>query len=241
MLTITLALGGVVALSGAAPTETLIDFEGLVHGEIVNSQFSADGLQISAFNPNRDFDLAVAFDSTRHSTRDPDLEDPFTGGNLPKNTRLGNLLIIQENDEIKDGIATLPDDEGSRPAGQIILNFDTPIETFGFDVVDLEDAVAEFSYVDFFNDGQFVGLVSFADFAPGGAFDQGAQFGDNSANRVAPIDIVGTFGQSADRVILHAGGSMGFDNLVYRAVPTPGTAALIAAGGLMTFRRRRDA
>ena len=50
----------------------LIDFNSLVHGEIVNSQFS--GLTISAVNVGGGPNLAVAFNSNLTGTQDPDLE-----------------------------------------------------------------------------------------------------------------------------------------------------------------------
>lgn len=237
------ALAG-LAFAGTAhaadPAPVTVTFNDLVHGEIVTNQYDSLGLNIAAFNPNRDFDLAVAFDTTRTKTRDDDLEDPWSGGNMPSNTYLGNVLIIQENDKsIRDGVVKYPDDEGSRPAGTLSFTFDTDIDMIGFDVVDIEDNNVEFTYMDFYKDGAFFGFLSFSEFESGGSLDNGAVWGNNSANHIDAFSIVDRWGMTADKVVLHAGGSMGFDNLVFRPVPTPGTAALIGLGGLVTLRRRR--
>ncbi len=230
----TAALVGLAGASSLAGAQTL-DFSGLVHGEIVNSQFAGAGVTISAVNPNRSFDLAVAFDTTMTGTSDPDLEDPFETGNIDGSTFLGNVLILQENDTgIGDGIADDPDDEGSRPAGQLIFDFDTTIQSLGFDLVDLEGAVSETSSIEFFLGGSSVLSIDFSEFEAGGAFDMGAVYGNNFLNRIDPITVSGGF----DRAVISLGGSAAVDNVSF-AVPAPGAAALLGLGGLVAAGRRR--
>lgn len=225
-----------VALAGAstlASAQTL-DFSGLVHGEIVSNQFA--GVTISAVNPNRSFDIAAAFDTTMTGTADPDLEDPFETGNIDGNMMLGNVLILQENDIDADfdGILDSPDDEGTRPAGQLIFDFDTSIQSLGFDLVDLEGAISETSSIEFFLSGSSVLSIDFSQFEAGGAFDMGAVYGNNFLNRIDMINVSGGF----DRAVFNLGGSAAIDNVVY-VVPAPGSVALLGLGGLVAGRRRR--
>ena len=130
----TVASMAFLAAEAAYALPTVLDFESLMHGEIVGGQFSVShGVTISATNIGGGPDLAIAFDSTKTGTADPDLEDPWTfmgsTGNIPEGTILGKVLIIAENDEDKnnDNLIDSPDDEGSRPAGSIFFDFDFPL------------------------------------------------------------------------------------------------------------------
>lgn len=233
-----MALGAVVAASAGAQAQT-IDFNSLLHGEIVTNQF-APLLNISAVNPNRSFDIAAAFDTALMGTSDPDLEGPpWSGGNLAiSNTKvhLGVALIIAENDTDADfdGILDDPDDEGSRPAGQLMLDFDQAYTRFGFDVIDIEGVVEESSSLEFYLNGGLVETIDFTEFTSNASthFDATIQFGNNHANRVSPIEIVGGF----DSVVINVGGSAAFDNIT---IPAPSGVALLGLGGLLTARRRR--
>lgn len=231
-------LPALLATPALAGSQT-IDFESYVHGQIMNTQEA--GVTISGINVGGGPDLAVVFDSRERQTRDRDLEGPngsdgswTGGGNIAPNTNLGNLLIIQENSVgIEDGIADRPDDEGSRPAGSIIFEFDKAISSFGFDLIDVEGP-SEFGkdsgfFATFF--GAFSQVrVSFADFITPGTdfYDSSVSYGDNSANRIAPITAASIGLDSFDRVEINFGGSAAIDNVQYTAVPTPG--ALAGAG-----------
>jgi len=228
----------------------IFDFESLVHGEIVNTQF-APFLTISAINPNRAHDLAAAFDTSLLGTSDPDLQGPpWAGGNLAisdDKTQLGRALIIAENAiGGDDGFLDDPDDEGSRPAGQLIFDFSRTIDMFGFDVIDIEGNVSEFSRLEFFRDDVSVATVGFDSFSSVASsfFDATIVFGNNTANRISPITADGLvdagFADAAggfDRVIIHAGGSSAYDNIV---VPAPSGVLALAGGWMMLARRRRS-
>jgi len=226
----------VAALAGSVQAQT-IDFNSLEHGRIVNTQYTSVGVSISANNLARSFDLAVAFDTQRTGTADPDLEDAWDRGNIPANTLLGKILIIQENNTgIGDGIANSPDDEGSRPAGELIFNFSRPMTKFGTDIIDVESDVAESGGLKFYRNNNLLAYVTWANFLnPASSYyDPSIVLGDNSANRIAPI-FASRFGVDGfDKVVVKMGGSGGVDNIV---LPTPASAMLLA--GLVGLRRRR--
>ncbi|MFK7758359.1 MAG: PEP-CTERM sorting domain-containing protein [Phycisphaerales bacterium] len=215
------------SLAAVAGADTL-DFTDLNNGDFVSNQYAAQGVNISALNPNRVFGLAQIFDTNLAGTLDPDLEDPFAVGNTDLNTDLGNILILAESNSGN------PDDEGSRPAGTLIFDFDFTVQSFGFHVVDLEDVTAENSSVEFFLGGVSVLEVDFNDFLAGGAYDNGAVFGNNSINLIDEIAVAGGF----DKAEINLGGSMGFDNISY-TIPAPGALALLGLGAATTIRRRR--
>ncbi|MFI4898425.1 MAG: PEP-CTERM sorting domain-containing protein [Phycisphaerales bacterium JB059] len=233
----TFSLCAIGAMTAAAGAQT-IDFNTLVHGEIVTNQF-APLATISAINPNRPFDIAAAFDTTLMGTSDPDLEGPpWSGGNLAisdTKVHLGMALIIAENSTgAGDGILDNPDDEASRPAGQLIFDFSSVYNTFGFDVIDIEGVVEESSSLEFYLAGGLVETIDFTEFTTLASphYDATIVFGNNHANRVSPIDIVDGF----DRVVINVGGSAAFDNIV---VPAPSGVAMLGLGALLANRRRR--
>lgn len=235
-------------IPGAAVTLDL-DFDqdsaasAILNGQVIDDEYGLDGVTISAVNPNRAWDLAIAFDSTLSGTQDPDLEDPWSGGNLASNTLLGNLLILAENDA-----GGPPDDEGARPAGQLIFDFGFTATSLGFDIVDVESSTAEPGSVQFFrSDGgggfDLQGSFTFMDLVTNGSavFDSTISFGDNSANRVSPVllaELDDAVGSEFDRVIFNLGGSGGLDNLVIATAPEPAT-WLLGALGLAWLGRRR--
>ena len=96
----TVALAAVCSLvvAGARADTNTISFDSLQHGEVINTQFVAShGVTISARNVGGGPNLAVAFDSNRINTRDPDLQGPpWSAGNLAGDVQadLGRLVII---------------------------------------------------------------------------------------------------------------------------------------------------
>ncbi len=230
-----------LSFAGSAFGTVVITFEGQQHGRIVSNQFAAQGLtMITADNPNRSFDYAAIFDTTRTGTADPDLEDPWDGGNLASTTILRNVLIIAENNTGDgDGVLNNPDDEGSRPAGSITFQFASPLTYFGFDIIDLEGVIQESSRLTFFSGATNLGTVNFSQFVTNNGnpfYDSTIVFGDNSANRIQPINMADLGAGSFDRVVLRLGGSGAIDNLV---IPAPSVGAMAIVGALLASRRRR--
>jgi hypothetical protein len=225
-------------LGAATPVAALtIDFEDFAHGDVVAAPLASHpGYTIVAENSNRSFDAAIAFDTGESGTADGDLErgSGFATGNIA-GSELGNILILQENDDCSATSCSRPDDEGGRPAGKftILLDAGTATEGFSFDLIDVDDATSEAGRITFFllAPGQVdveVASYSFADFL---SFGQGVQFGDNSANRIQ-FDDLGAF--NAFEIVM--GGSGGVDNLVADGVPVPEpTAAALLGLGLVAL------
>jgi hypothetical protein len=245
----------------------VIDFNSLGHGTVVNDQFVSAGVAISADNPHHDgSDYAVAYDTiaanTPDNTHDPDLEGPSWGNsNIPNINSpglvLGRILIIQENDpntspNQTDGCAgetcTYPDDEGRRNpyAGSLFFDFDTAITSFGFDLIDVEGAeefenAGGFAAVFFDAIGGELARIGFGTFIG----RDSASFGNNSVNRISPINFVSDLrldpSDQVMRVEINMGGSGGVDNVNW-TVPEPTTIALLGIGLLgLGFRSRRKA
>lgn len=155
--------------------------------------------------------------------------------------------MIQENRYgCGDGVCDLPDDEGRRDAGNLIFDFDVALMAFGFDVVDVEDAMAENGRVSFFVGDQRLAEVEFMDFVTEGSgfYDPYIQYGNNTANRISPITAMDLKIEPFDRVIITMGGSGGIDNVVFEAfpvtnVPEPTTAILIVLGLLVASVSQR--
>jgi hypothetical protein len=225
-----------------APAQLGIDFNTLQHGEIVTTQFVASlGMTVSANNPNRPFDLAIIFDSTRTGTADPDLEGPnWSRGNIPSGTVLGDMLILAENNvdtSPPNGLIDDPDDEGNRPAGDLIFSFNRQISIFGMDVVDIEGVMDENGMISFFQGATQLAVVNFSQFVtPGPFFDPTISFGDHSANRIRPITAAQLGITSFNRVVVRMGGSGALDNVL---IPEP-TVLPAAAIGLIALRRCRQ-
>ena len=216
-----------ICLAATSSRADTIDFEALAHGEIVTTQFVAsNGVTISADNFNQIFDLAVIFDSQETGTADPDLEGPpWAVGNLAPNTLLGNLLIIaQEDTQTVPGIVDNPNDEGGQPAGEITFQFNEPIESFGFDLIDLEGAIAEGGSISLFDGLNLIGTVPISDFTDNLSpfFDATIVFGDNSANRLQPITAGAFQATQFDTVVILMGGSGAVDNIVFEPAPPRG-------------------
>ena len=238
-------VAGLMLCAGIAHADFMLDFNGLSHGDIVNTQFEAShGVTISAksianYGPNRD--LAVAFDSGLSGTRDPDLQGPpshvWDGGNLSPTEDLGILLILQEHDD------PIPDDEGDRPAGSIYLDYSSPILSLGFDLVDVEGP-CEYGgdngyFAVFYSEaGAELARVGFDEFIS----RDGVVYGNNTANRIQPLTVAELGVDSFRRVEINFGGSAAVDNINWTAIPEPATLGLmllaVAAAGVKARKRK---
>ncbi|MCM2680141.1 PEP-CTERM sorting domain-containing protein [Echinimonas agarilytica] len=230
----------------------LIDFNDYSHGTVIHEQYR--GVTITANNINplvRDY--AVVYDTVpginpsegKNNSYDPDLEGPNWGNSNIDDVDslyLGRVLIVQENNEGCDtGVCTKPDDEGDRPAGSIDFEFDTAISDFGFDLLDVEgpqEYGQDSGYLAAFYDenGVEVAKIGFGSFVNDGI--NNAQYGDNSVNRISPIDLT-QYG-NVYRVQIQFGGSAGIDNVRFTEVPEPSTSVLfgLVLAGLIWRRKR---
>jgi len=213
----------------------VLDFDDLSSGEIVSSQFlESYGVMISANNPTGP-DIAIIFDSLNPTGWDDDLAGHWAGGNLAsENAVLDKILIIAENDIDKDldGLIDDPDDEGSRPAGSLFFDFEYPLCSVGFDIIDVEGP-SEFGndsgfVATFFMDGSELARVGFDQFINENSlfFDSTIDYGNNKANRISPItvDALSVFTSTSitafDKVEFNLGGSSAIDNIAVSTCET---------------------
>ena len=246
--------------AGTASAGTLT-FDGLSHGSVVSTVGNVNGVTDSAFvlpsaiqsiqaiNATPGTQLAVTYDSDLPFVgEDPDLQAPWTGGNLAAGGNrfdgvpLGFIAVLQENGTgCGDGICDLPDDEGARPAGQLILTFAQDIDSIGFDLVDVEGP-DEFNndagYVaTFYMNGAQQAQVGFGDFidASSAFYQEGVAYGNNFANRIDAITAAELGMTAFDQVVFDFGGSMGIDNINWTdhtppELASPGALLLLALG-----------
>jgi len=249
-----LTLAAFASLSTAQSARAgLIDFNGFVHGEIITDQLKvSEGVSFTANNFTEPFGIAAVFDTQFGGmTPDPDLlGPPWALGNLAaEGTVLGNALILAGDDTLSaPGILADPNDEGDRPAGEITLTFESIQTSIGFDLIDVESITAELGAIEFYLDGVLLDSVGFDEFVMMGNefFDATVAYGNNSANRIAPIGIGDlTLSQENadaagfDQVVFSLGGSGAIDTINF--IPEPATLSLLALGGVTLLRRRRAA
>jgi hypothetical protein len=244
---------GVLCLSAmfaGAADAGIIDFNGYPAGTIMDGEYAAAGVAVRADNARSTaFNIATLFNAAGTSGLDADLQGPWDLGNIAPGGPGGNVLIVQDQRSrtIANGRITRPNDEGSRPAGSLFFTFATPIKEFGFDLLDIEGP-AEFNgnsgfFATFFGAGTPV-KVGFDQFiAAGPYYRAGVVYGNNSANRIAPITAQQLgIPDGFTMVEINLGGSGGIDNINYQnvpAVPEPAMIGILAAG-LLAIRRARS-
>lgn len=253
---VAVAMGaGVLALAPHIQGAT-VTFDNLPAGAFVGSQyFLSDGLLIAAENnrPNGP-DVATLFNSEDpNATQDEDLSRVQTGddayafgwepGNIPRNTVLNNLLIIAENvrdTSPDDGLIDRPDDEGD--GGRLFFSFSTPINSFGFDLIDMQDDNALNGGVSFYNNGTLIDRIAFSEFTTNGGtyYDPTVQYGENTANRIRPITAASLGVGQFNAVVVDFATSSAMDTIVYTPIPEPAAAALLLGLPMMGLLRRRD-
>jgi hypothetical protein len=189
-------------------------------------------------------DIAVAFDSVNGApTSDTDLLQgaSWATGNITPSEVLGNLLIVQENDDCTATFCNDPDDQAG-VGGQITFDYSDlgTFDSFSFDLIDHQPGAGEGGSIQFLLEGSEVEFFSFNDFL---GFAQGVLYGDNSTYRIDFTNEVGA-GFEFDEVVIALRGSGAIDNLVASPVtiPEPNTMALGGLGLVMlaTVGRRRN-
>jgi len=223
------ALIPIFAFSFHNSSALVLDFDNLEVGEIVSNQYDViTGVTISAKNMGGGPGIAIVFDSLNPTGGDSDLASPWSGGNLVfSQSILEKILIIAENDidADKNGLIDFPDDEGSRPAGSIYFDFDSPICSVGFDLVDVEGP-SEYGnnsgfVATFFMNNELLAKVGFHEFINSNSmfYDSSIEYGNNKANRISPISVEdltlfsGKNISAFDRVEINLGGSSAIDNI----------------------------
>ena len=180
-------------------------------------------------------DIAVAFDSNRTGTADPDLQynTGWTGGNVAStygNNPLGILMILPQN----NFWATNPND--ALQGGSITIDFNTnPITSFDFSVVDVEQNEAAGYSVTFYEGGSSQTYTFLQLQTRDASIVWG---GDNTANYITAFT-AGDLGFSQiDQVKFVYGGSGGIS--LGAPVPVPAAVWLLGTGllGLVGFRKK---
>ncbi len=220
-----------VLLGAQSASAALLDFEGFAAGTIIDDEYSALGVTISVTNVGGGPDLGVIFDTANPTGGDDDLAGPFmpAPGSGLDILDPGNVLIIQENDDCDGLTCTEPDDEGSRAAGSIYIDFGGLVTLESIDFFDIQMSEAgpgEENRITLFDaNGIALGLDFFTP-------DTG---GDNRWDQV----LFNVSGVSA--VQINMGGSGAIDNIAYSPVPVP-AAFVLFAGALagLGFTRRQN-
>lgn len=192
------------------PVCATIDFNNLIAGTIVNSQFNSIDVTVTAQNNNPSHpDQAIVFDSSNPSGGDSDLGTPnslFGGpgqGSSGSNndSALEEILIIAEDivDANSDNLVDDPDDEAA--GGKIIFTFDEEVQIESLDVIDNES-----------NNSSAVGF----DEETGGDETFNVQINSAGNNSVQTININQTDFET-ERLEVTLGGSAAIDNLTFCA------------------------
>ena len=166
----------------------------IVHGQVIDNEYASLGVDIWAVNNSNGPDLATVYSSSGAipNNFDEDLRASFSGGNA-QNTQAGNLLILQENDyRCGDGVCDRADDEGSRPAGALYIDFNQAIESTSFDLIDVEQVETSGANLSLLDANRNVISGSTIDFDlldNAGSFGQdgSVSFGDNFYNSIQTI------------------------------------------------------
>lgn len=242
-----LFLGSGVALLAPGAQGAVVNFDDLPAGSFVGAQYFSQGVLIAADNNHPSHpDVATLFNSNLDTSWDNDIEYAWNGGNL-QDTRLNNLLIIQENlrDNNDNGLLDRPDDE--RQGGRLAFSFHVPIVSFGMDIIDMEiigesgQRNADLSNIQFYNNGVLIAQIAFSEFVDplSPFFDATIEYGNNSANRIQPIFAEQLGVDQFTAVVVNFNSSHAMDTIVFEPIPEPSTAALVLGLPAMALMRRR--
>ena len=230
------AAAAALVVFSATSTAAVLDFEGFGLGQIIDDEYSAfpaPGTTVGAVNLSAGPDVAIIFDTSSPTGGDPDLGAPFSSLNssLDQAFEPGNVLIIQErnNCNLTTGFCSVPDDEGSRPAGVFEFVFNSPIVLQSLDFFDIEfneNNNNPNSQVRLFD-------ASDTELLPGAFFVPNTG-GDNMWNQLVFGDVAGV-----KRIVIEMDGSGAIDNLTF--VPVPAAVWLFGSAlmGLGWLRKRK--
>lgn len=228
----TSVLGAIALCVAPSAFATVIDFNDVAEGTIVDNEYAAYGVTFNGVNVDRNVsNLAVAFDTTNQNSRDPDLEAPFYNVVNPSlgTANPGNVLIIHEHPSTCDGSTCAnPDDEGSQPAGYFEINFSTGVTLNSLDFFDIEDAENGYTA----NNAIHLFDIN-GDEIQAGNFFTPHTGGDNTWDRLY-FNVAGVYSMQ-----IGLKGSGAIDNLNF-SVPEPSTIMLFGLGliGLGLSRRK---
>jgi len=226
------------ALLTGAVSAAIIDFEDQAITNPLTpiaEQYADLGVHFSALNNNAAHpQFATLYNTDGTGGRDSDLEfttwkEGWNDGNAA-DVRFGKALIIAEN-------YNLPDDEAA--GGEIYLEFDYDISSFGFSLIDIDDDETAGS-ITFSGDGVADVTYSFASLATS---DNGIVYGNRTANIIDDIDLEG---MQVNKVTFTAKHSLAIGGISYaQNVPEPGIMALLGMSILGFFfsakaRRKKD-
>src|SRR5687768_17784945 len=68
----------------------------------------------------------------------------------PPNSTLFPYTTLFRSTQVPIGFIDSPDDEGNRPAGDLIFQYNRVIDRFGFDIIDVEGVMDENGRISFF-------------------------------------------------------------------------------------------
>ena len=155
---------------------TIIDFNDLSAGTIVDSEYQAQGVTISAFGGSGQ---AMAFDTSHPTGGDYDL----------KTNNLGTVLIVSEDGDQND-----PDDNGG--GGLLRFDFDTPSAVQSITMLDIEEG----AYIRLFNESGHLVSEKYVE-----TDDNGQLVVDINVDEVARMDIVLCGSGAVDNLVFDAG------------------------------------
>jgi len=239
---------GMALVTSASATVVTTDFSVGPFGPLVNGQVLV-GDEVSQF-----FTLSSSGNNAGLTVFDTDPTGPnATSDDEDLLVGLGNALILQNNheDDVTGGVYDDPDDD--RNGGIIAFDFIGPVQLLSLDLIDmnggnggtvtLTDLQGDTAVFTIPESWTFdIGVTPTADgFATLDLTDfnpQDAEGVGGPATAVVDANFDGTQVVGLDIFFV---GSGGVDNVTYDIsfIPTPGVAAIAAAGGLVCLRRRR--
>jgi hypothetical protein len=184
------------------------------------------------------YNNAVIFDSEQLDSRIPNLESReyglprWSGGNLA-GVQLDNMLMLQGCPDAQCD-AKLGDKR--QTTGTILFDFDVPITSFGFALINVDEAFAQNGAV------KFVDIYGARVIIPDTTVLAGYQIGDNTANQIAPYTAQALGLGPIKSVYFFMGGPGAIDNINYTQdiVPEPATGLFLGLGLALLAGVRRN-